>query len=166
MHPADQWISKLQTLPSRDQVVCVTIATQRSDPIAARWFDGQKLGADHRTFVECLDRWIARNASDKELEKAARPLGRRLNREIEQESDLPGAMAAHALLTTEAIALDYSPEAIEDILTTAIFFAAAAFTGSRDVPIQVDAERLSPDELKFIEEWWHECTKRYPVLKA
>ena len=165
MHPADQWILKLQTLPSRDQVICITGATQRSDPIAALWFDRQKLGTAHRAYVERLDRWLANKASDKDLEKAARPLGRRLNRELEYEPDLPGAMAAHALLTTEAIALGYSPEAIEDILTTGIFFAAAAFTGSHDVPVQVDAERLSPNELNFIEEWWHECTKRYPALE-
>lgn len=165
-HPVDRWIANLQSLPTRDQAACVLMAAQRCDSIASKWFEGQNLGAAHRDFVKVLDRWLLGAASDKDLEKAARPLDRRLNREIENERDLPGAMAAHALLDIEAIALGYSPEMLEEILTTAVFFAAAAFTGSQDVPVQVDADRLSPAELKFIEIWWQECIRHYPALQA
>lgn len=160
----DQWLAKLQTIPTRDQVACVLIAARRCEPIASRWFEAEQLGAAHRDYLSCLDRWLAGKASDKELEKAAWPLDRRINREIENESDLPGAMAAHALLDTEAIALGFSPEMLDEILRTAVFFAAAAFTGSHDVPVQVDTDRLSPSELKFIDEWWHACAGSVPSL--
>jgi len=163
-HPVDLWLAKLLTLPTRDQVSAVRIAVQRCDPIAAKWFDGQKLGPAYREYAATLDRWLAAQAKDKDLEKAARPLDRRLNREIEYEQDLPGAMAAHAQTDLMAIGLGYSPEMLDEILRTAVFFAAAAYTGSRDVPIQVDADRLSPGELAFIEEWWRESVRRFPGL--
>ncbi len=165
-HPFDLWISKLMTLPARDQVGAVRIAVQRCEPLAADWFDGQKLGAAFREYLASLDRWLAGQVKNKELEKSARPLDRRLNREIENEQDLPGAMAAHAQTDLMAIGLGYSPEMLDEILTTAVFFAAAAFTGSRDVPIQVDADRLSREELAFIDEWWRECLRRFPNLAA
>jgi hypothetical protein len=160
----DQWLAKLPTVPTRDQVTCVLIAARRCEPIASRWFETQKLGAAHRDYVLCLERWLAGKASDKELEKAARPLDRRLNREIENEPDLPGAMAAHSLLDTEAIALGFSPEMLDEILRTAVFFAAAAFTGSTNVPVEVDTDHLTPSELNFIQEWWHECSRTFSPL--
>jgi hypothetical protein len=132
--------------------------------MAAKWFEAQKLGAGHRDYLSCLERWLEGKATDKDLEKAAGPLDRRLNREIENEPDLPGAMAAHALLDTEAIALGFSPEMLDEILRAAVFFSAAAFTRSQDVPVEVDTDRLSPDELTFIQEWWHECTRDFPAL--
>ena len=160
----DQWLAKLQTIPTREQVACVLIAARRCEHIAGKWFETQKLGSAHRDYVSALDRWLAGQASDKDLEKAARPLDRRLNREIENEPDLPGAMAAHALLDTEAIALGFSPEMLDEILRAAVFFSAAAFTGSRDVPVEVDTDRLSPGELNFIQEWWHECKRTFSAL--
>ncbi len=160
----DQYIARVYALDPREQVHCVLAAVRRCAPLAATWFDTQKLGSAHREYTGCLDRWLARKASDKELEKAARPLDRRLNREIEDEQDLPGAMAAHALLDTEAIALGYSPEVGDEIVRTAVLFAAAAFTHSENVPIEVDADRLSPEELAFIEQWWQDCTKAVPAL--
>jgi len=160
----DQWLAKLLTIPTREQVACVLVAARRCEPIASKWFEAQKLGAAHRDYVSALDRWLAGKASDKELENAARPLDRRLNREIENEPDIPGAMAAHSLLDTEAIALGYSPEMLDEILRTAVFFAAAAFTGSKDVPVEVDTDRLTPAELNFIQEWWNECMRTFSVL--
>jgi hypothetical protein len=160
----DQWLARLQTVPARDQVACVLMAARRCEPIASRWFEAQKLGAAYRDYVSCLDRWLAGKASDRELEKAAHPLDRGLNREIENEPDLPGAMAAHSLLDTEAIALGFSPEMLDEILRAAVFFAAAAFTGSDNVPVEVDTDRLSPGELNFIQEWWQDCTRTFPAL--
>ena len=160
----DQWLAKLQDLSTQDQVSAVLLAANRCEPIAGAWFDAQKLGAAFGDYTACLDRWLLRQASDKDLEKAARPLDRRLNREIEHEQDLPGAMAAHAFLDTEAIALGYSPEMLDEILRTSVFFAAAAFTRSNDVPIQVDTDRLSPAELQFLQEWGQECIRRFPAL--
>ncbi len=166
MHPqlVDQWIAKLQTLPARDQATCVMFAAQRCEPIARKWFARQKLADAHQAFLHCFSKWQAGTSSDNDLEKAARSLDRRLNREIENEQDVIGAMAAHSLMDVEAVALGFSPEALEEILTTAVFFAAASFTGSQDVPIQVDADRLSPGELHFIEDWWAECLRRFPGL--
>jgi len=160
----DQYIARVYALDPRDQVSCVLTAVQRCAPLAAAWFESQKLGSAHRDYASCLERRLARKASDKDLEKAARPLDRRLNREIEDEQDLPGAMAAHALLDTEAIALGYSPEIGDEIVRTAVLFAAAAFTRSANAPIEVDADRLSPEELGFIEQWWSDCTKNVPAL--
>jgi len=160
----DQWLAKLQTLRTREQVACVLIAARRCEPRASRWFEGQKPGPAHRDYVSCLERWVEGKASDKELDKAARPFDRRLDREIEYEPDLPGAMAAHALLDTEAIALGYSPEMLDEILRTAVFFSAAAFTGSQNVPVEVDTDRLSPAELTFIQDWWQECTRSLASL--
>jgi hypothetical protein len=146
----DQWLARLQTVPTRDQVACVLMAARRCEPIASRWFEAQKPGAAYREYVSCLDRWLEGKASDRELEKAAHPLDRRLNREIENEMDLPGAMAAHSLL--------------DEILRTAVLFAAAASTGSDYVPVEVDTDRLSPGELNFIQEWWQDCTRTFPAL--
>jgi len=163
-HLIDQWIAKVFELPAREQVKCVLIALQPCAPIAAGWADAQKLGDPFRKYAGTLHRWLTGEASDRELEKAAHPLDRRLNREIESEQDLPGAMAAHAFLDTVAIALGYSPEVGDEIIRTAVFFASAASTGSRDVPVEVDADRLTPTEQQFIQDWWRECAARLPEL--
>lgn len=161
----DSWIAMVYSLPPRDQVRCVMLAVDRCSPLAAGWLERQKLAGAHRDYASCLERWLAESASDEDLEKAARPFVRRLNREIESEDDIPGAMAAHALLDTEAIALGYSPEVGDEIIRTAVLFCAAAFTGSRDVPIEVDADRMSPQELQFIEDWWRACTSKIQGLR-
>jgi hypothetical protein len=161
----DRAITKLTVLPVRQQVQCVLLAARRVQPVAAAWFDQEKLGPALREYVSCLERWLEAKASDQELEKAARPLDRRLNCEIEHERDLPGAMAAHAFLDMEAIALGYSPEMLEEIIRTSVFFSAAASTQSQDVPIEVDTPRLTAGELQFLEQWRLESEGLLPSLR-
>jgi hypothetical protein len=160
----DEGLAKLQTIPTRDQVACVLLAARRCEPIASCWFEAQRLEAAYRDYETRLDQWLAGKASDKSWTRAAQPLDRRLNREIENEPDLPGAMAAHSLLDSEAISLGFWPEMLDEILRTAVSFAAAAFTGSHHVPVEVDTDRLGPGELTFIRDWWRECTRAFPAL--
>jgi hypothetical protein len=76
------------------------LAAQRCEPLARQWFERQKLSGQCRGYVESLARRLTGRAPDKELEKAARPPERRLNREIEYEDDLPGAAAASPRLSS------------------------------------------------------------------
>jgi hypothetical protein len=161
----DSCSAKVSSLPVRDQVRCVMLAVNRCAPLTAGWLDRQRLASACRDYAACLERWLAENASDTDLEKAARPIVRRLNRKIEYEDGIPGAMAAHALLDTEAIALGYSPEVGDEIIRAAVLFCAAAYTGRRDIPVEVDADRLSPQALQFIEDWWRACTSKIQALR-
>ena len=160
----DDWLDQLLTLSSHDQAGAIMLAAMKCEPLARAWCAKERLADAHQVYLEAFARWQTGAISDADLEKAARPLDRRLNREIENEPDVVGAMAAHCLTDVEAIALGFSSEMIDEILRTALFFAAAAFTGSQDVPIEVDSDRLRPDEIRFIADWWAECVQAYPQL--
>ena len=51
-----------------------------------------------------------------------------------------------------------------DILVTSILYAAAAESRAGRDAIWVKYERLTEEEMGFIDRWWSECCRQFPEL--
>lgn len=156
----DHNIERLLELPLREQAICVWLA---AEPVVKHWREYCRRNElpDHTdTYVECFQNWCSGTATDDELNAITLQLEVDLPGDLRRDEDPIGGMAGWSLRDVAAIALDQCEEVHEDILATAVAYAAAAATNNRKVPVEIDWERLSEAEMQYLEQWWRRCLEQ------
>lgn len=153
-------------LPLREQSICVWLA---AEPVVRFWAEycrRNKLADYSDTYIECFQRWCSGTATDDELNGIVLQLEADLPEDVRQDKDPIGGMAGWSLRDVAAIALGQCEEVHDDVLVTAIAYAAAAATDYREAPTEVHWDRLSVAEMQYLESWWRRCLKKLPQLRT
>jgi hypothetical protein len=85
--------------------------------------------------------------------------------DLAAEPDPAGGFAGWALADIALVGLDQCEDVHEDIVHTAICYAAAAHAGVGIEAAKVSPDRLSETELQFLAHWWVQCRERFPELQ-
>ncbi len=162
----DRRIESLLELPLREQSICVWLA---AEPVVRFWAEYCRRNrlTDHSgAYIECFQRWCSGAATDDDLNGIALRLEADLSDDVRHASDPIGQMAGWSLRDVAAIALGQCEEVHDDVLTTAIVYAATAATNNGNVPVEIHGDQLSDAEMQYVESWWRRCLVELPHLRA
>lgn len=160
-------LEKVLSLSLGEQAVCVRLA---ATPAAVHWSNRcARLGITDKSsaLLAAFDQWIAGALTSDAFNDIAEDFRGDLPKDLRKDIDPVGGLAGWALHDIALIALDQCEDVHDDILQTAICYAAAASAG-----IGVEAAtdhrfaRLTSSEWKFLDEWWARCCERFPQLRT
>jgi hypothetical protein len=161
---AQKYVDSLDFLTYREQGDCVLMAAEPCLPLWRRWCQRNGKHDLSGILVESFQRWLVGTEPRAKLREVAKRFYKDLPPDLTAEDDLIGGYAGCVLFNVVVIALNQDKQNHPDVLTTAIFWAAAAHSGIGIEALWADPKRLTKPELRFIEEWWSRCRLKYPKL--
>jgi hypothetical protein len=109
--------------------------------------------------------WIEGSCSDTELDTYGQRLQELVPEDIRVDGDPPSAYAGWALRDVPLVALGQGEDTQDDIVVTAVLYAAAAASGRGSDAAAVRFDRLTSAELVFLDAWWRECRTQVSQLQ-
>jgi hypothetical protein len=158
------WVDLICELPLQEQVTCMLIAAQTCLPVWQKWARHQDISDQSEILIDYFNRWLSHQVASEELDEVANTFFQTLPADLQEEADPVGGYAGIALHTVAMIALDKCEDVHSDIFYTGVLYSAAAFCGVGHEAVWVKEERLTEKELQFIQNWWEECCKKFPLL--
>lgn len=157
-------LARVLELPLREQAICVFTAAEMSLPDWEGWENANRLPPLASELRRRFQRWLNGKASDGDLGASGDELFKVLPEDLTKMENPSAGEAGYALMDVSMIALDKCEEVHEDILCTAIFYAAAAATNTRKPAISISRENLTTVECDFLDRWWTLCCQQVPML--
>jgi hypothetical protein len=157
-------IAAVCRLQRANQAVCVRLAAESNLPLWRAWCHHRGIEDLSGPLLDCFDRWLDGAATRKELNDIAKQFHRALSADIAAEDEPAAGYAGWALRDIPVVALGQGKDMHEDIVHTAICYAAAASCGIGPEAVNVDLGRLTRPELRFLRAWWDQCRDRVPAL--
>jgi hypothetical protein len=160
------YVNAVCCLPLSQQADCVLLAAEARLPRWQQWCRQRAIIDLSDEIIERFIRWRGSGGSNEKsrLEEIAERLLESLPDDLRIEDDPAGGYAGWSLRDVLAIGLDQCEDVHDDILMTAILYAAAAHCGIGPEAASVNPSRLTEPELRFISIWWDRCCERYPEL--
>jgi hypothetical protein len=153
-------------LPLRQQAVCVRLAAEANLAKWRAWCKRRGVKDLSAALLKCFDRWLDGKATNQQLNEIAERFQETLPADIAADPEPAGGYAGWAIRDIPMIALDQCEDVHEDILHTAICYAAAATCGIGAEAVWVDLKRLTRPELQFLSKCWERCCQEFPELAA
>jgi len=153
-------------LSVREQARCVAEAARCVADLWTARCERLRLLDPAPDLLERFRAWLDGNCTDNDLAAAGARLQSLLPEDLRTDSDPSGALAGWALRDICAIALGQGEEVQDDIVATAILYAAGARCGRGAEATELRLDRLSAEELQFLEGWWRDCRSRVSLLSS
>jgi hypothetical protein len=159
-------LEELAQVPDPVQAFCLAVAAQQVWPVwSARC---QRLGLHDPApgMLDCFALWLEAKRTDADLDAFGARLQELVPQDIRKDADPPGAFAGWVLRDVPLTALGQGEDVHDDIVFTAVLYAAAAACGRGADAANLALDALTEKELQFIGLWWQSCKSRVPQLRG
>jgi hypothetical protein len=150
----------VEQLPYPRQAQCVLIAAERCCDVFRGWQHEESAN----DFLATAKKWLNGEISAEEFDGQANGFLDLLPSDLQKEADPSAGHAGYSLCDVAVIGLNKCDDVHSDILVTSVLYAAAAACRVGHDAIWIKYERLTEDELDFIDKWWYECCRQVPEL--
>ena len=152
-------------LPEPVQAFCVAQAAARVSHLWAERCERDGVADPAPDMLVRFGEWMQGSCGDTDLDGYGQQLQELVPEDIAVDSDPPSAYAGWALRDVPLVALGQGEDLQDDIVVTAVLYAAAAACRRGSDAAAARLDRVSTPELAFLDEWWRECRTRVPQLQ-